>query len=310
MQNMKNKNNFSYLVQKEQTLKNEMKQLIISAIKDNGGRIKFFYSEDDLEDVEFPIVSTLNGKYSNPNICITDVYLGIFDNIYADGIDQQHYNKETELLILPEQYSDIVHFISVVLGWNNPLQYKNGDLVYWLDPDNGKSSGVYKILDNRIDAIEKKEDWLKHFVLIGYENSVAEVPVTELYAVSDEQMLMYHFSVGKTECKRCNYWRELFADRKGYDNTFCPDCGKLLTIHYDESIEFEDENYPARIIETVDEYKGYKIATEEFYAVLFRNGEHVSDIAEKIDEDIWFYVPEYMLALDETALVNYVLSQI
>ena len=301
---MKNSNIYAYLSQKESTVRHEMKELIISAIKENGGRIKHFYSEDDeIDEEQFPIISTLYGKSDNPNILITDVYIDEINQIFADGLDQQYHNKETEFLILPDQYSDILYFISVVLGWNNTLKFKTGDVVYWIDPDNGISSGIYKILD---DKNIENENLQGHSVLIGNQFSQSEVPVNELYAVSEEQYLSYHYNVEKKDCNYCEDWRAYFSSKQS--TTFCPDCGKLILIEHDEEIEFNGQKFPVRTLETEGEYCGYKVATEELLNTLYFDSSPVSDIAADIDETIFYYLPMAILGLPEKEIIGFIIS--
>jgi hypothetical protein len=98
----------------EKRLRTEMKSLILSALKENSGKISF--TPED-EDDEYPVSATLWGKHDNPIIDITAVYLSEKGEIYADGVNQVSGCMERFFEIYSEQYSDILHFIAAVLGW-------------------------------------------------------------------------------------------------------------------------------------------------------------------------------------------------
>lgn len=92
------------------------------------GRISFrpdgYKSVEDLEDLDitdYPIVTNLCGRNDYPNIGITDVYMKN-NEIYADGIDMESAKWRKEFQIISDQFSDILYFIAVVLGWNENIE--------------------------------------------------------------------------------------------------------------------------------------------------------------------------------------------
>lgn len=112
------KKTFKQLSLQEEQLKADMKSFIIVALGENNGRISLNIPQDteqELDDDNYPVVSTLYGKHDNPQIKITDVYLNTQAGFFADGIDDDTGEKRKEFYIYPEQYSDIFYFIAHVL---------------------------------------------------------------------------------------------------------------------------------------------------------------------------------------------------
>lgn len=108
------KNEYYRLSSKKRMIEQKMKSLIISAIKENSGRITLIKEED--ED-NYPLTTILSGKKDIYFISITDAYLDEHDAIYVDGVDDDTCCVKTAFIIYPEQYSDILYFIGYVLGW-------------------------------------------------------------------------------------------------------------------------------------------------------------------------------------------------
>lgn len=112
---------YKELIERETQLQEDMKIFIIKALKKNDGRITYLppNTDDDDEtslDDKYPVISTLYGKHGTYNVAITDVYLQEQENcpvqIYVDGIEQEFEMPRKEFLIYPEQFSDIMHFIT------------------------------------------------------------------------------------------------------------------------------------------------------------------------------------------------------
>ena len=68
--------------------------------------------EEELDDNNFPVTTTLYGKHDTPRIKLTDVYL-TNDGKYllADGIDAETGEKRDGFYIYSEQYADIFQFV-------------------------------------------------------------------------------------------------------------------------------------------------------------------------------------------------------
>ena len=111
---------YKELIEKEEQLQEDMKNFILKSLKENDGRITYISpNADDDEtslDDKYPVISTLYGKHGTYNVAITDVYLQEQENcpvqIYVDGIEQEFEMQRKEFLIYPEQFSDIIHFIT------------------------------------------------------------------------------------------------------------------------------------------------------------------------------------------------------
>ncbi|MDR2805795.1 MAG: hypothetical protein LBB85_09200 [Dysgonamonadaceae bacterium] len=116
---------YFHLMAEEKKLKDGMKEVILAALKENGGRITFTPESDD---DEYPVVATLWGTHDHPDIEITDVYVGKPEAISAAGADSSTGIKETGFEIYPEQYPEIMHFIGAVLEWKNTLDEKENPL--------------------------------------------------------------------------------------------------------------------------------------------------------------------------------------
>lgn len=113
---------FFYLASEDKKLKEAVKELIFTALKENGGRITFVPKNDD---ADYPVTATLWGKHDNPIIEITDVYLSGKGEIFADGYDQSTGILEKEFLIYPEQFLEIMYFIGAVLEWKDTVEEEN-----------------------------------------------------------------------------------------------------------------------------------------------------------------------------------------
>jgi hypothetical protein len=116
---------YKELIEREQKLQQDMKGFILTALKANGGRITYVSPDADDGDDEpalddkYPVISTLYGKHNTYNIAVTDVYLVEYGHghigIYADGIDRDTETLKKEFPVYPEQFPDIIHFITAPL---------------------------------------------------------------------------------------------------------------------------------------------------------------------------------------------------
>jgi hypothetical protein len=92
------------LMAEEKKLKEGMKEVILQALKENGGRITFTPQD---EEGEYPVCVVLWGKHDNLLVEITDVYLGKQEEIFVDGIEQFYGIIGKEFLIYEEQYETV-----------------------------------------------------------------------------------------------------------------------------------------------------------------------------------------------------------
>jgi hypothetical protein len=110
---------FFYLASEDKKLKAAVKEIILTTLKENGGRITFVPEDGD---ADYPVTATLWGKHDCPLIDIADVYLSGKGEIFADGYNQSTGILETEFLIYPEQFLEIMYFISAVLKWKDTVE--------------------------------------------------------------------------------------------------------------------------------------------------------------------------------------------
>ena len=70
------------------------------------------------------------------------------------------------------------------------------------------------------------------------------------------------------------------------------------------TIKFDGEDYPARLIDV----SGKRLISIDRLdvALMTKDGCYVSEEARSIDEGIFFYVPESMIAADEKVLAQFV----
>lgn len=114
---------YNELIEREKQLQQDMKGFILTALEAAGGRISYVSPDADDDEVslddKYPVISTLYGKYKTCDIAVTDVYLVEYGNnhagIYADGIDRDTETLKEEFPVYPEQFPDIIHFITAPL---------------------------------------------------------------------------------------------------------------------------------------------------------------------------------------------------
>lgn len=102
----------------QEKLQTEQKALLIDLLKRNGGRITSHPIPDDDGSVEYPITMAFYGKYDNPNISITDVYLDANEEPYVNGINENTGIVEREYRIYSEQCAWVLDFLALALGFN------------------------------------------------------------------------------------------------------------------------------------------------------------------------------------------------
>lgn len=101
------------LAQRLSQTQDDVMKFITSFLRRNG-KVSLNLTEEEEENNEnFPVTSSLYGRHDCPLINITDVYL-MDDVIYADGIDSDTGEKRREFYIYPEQYADVFNFIAHV----------------------------------------------------------------------------------------------------------------------------------------------------------------------------------------------------
>ena len=75
------------------------------------------------------------------------------------------------------------------------------------------------------------------------------------------------------------------------------------------TINFNGEGYPARLINVdIPNFSGKRLISIDRLdvALMTKDGCYVSEEARSIDEGIFFYVPESMIAVDEKVLAQFV----
>lgn len=101
----------------QEQLQEEQRVLLIDLLKRNGGRITSHPVPDDDDCVEYPVTMAFYGKYDNPSISITDVYLSKNGEPFVDGVDENTGNVEKEYRIHPEQCAWVLDFLALALGF-------------------------------------------------------------------------------------------------------------------------------------------------------------------------------------------------
>ena len=195
---------YHYLISEDNKIKDRVRDLIVAALEENGGRITFTPDPKDGDDYEYPVSATLWGKQDSPTVDITDVYFS--ENrmtIYADGVNQTSGYMEKEYEIYPDQYMDIVSFIATVLKWKQCgvrgdketapheitvlfgsdviCEYKDtGEFPSeaWLEENGGvintKSFKTKEELDAYIEGLNDSDGWVENLVLDDFMKNMIE----------------------------------------------------------------------------------------------------------------------------------------
>lgn len=95
------------LLARVRELQEEMKEYIIETLNKQG-RITL---PPVGEDGDYPVSTTMYGKYDNPTINITGVYNNGGEDLLADGIDAGTGEERTGFYIYGEQLADVLYFI-------------------------------------------------------------------------------------------------------------------------------------------------------------------------------------------------------
>lgn len=104
----------------EKQLQAGQKALLIDILNRNGRRVTSFPVPDEEGCVEYPVTMAFYGKYNNPDISITDVYLNEHEEPYVDGVDEAIGSIKRGFKVHPEQCSWVLDFITIALGFKNP----------------------------------------------------------------------------------------------------------------------------------------------------------------------------------------------
>ena len=115
---------YRLLTAAERQLHKRYKKLLIRLLSRNGARITSFPIPDEDGCSDYPIVEIFYGKYDNPSISVTDVYLNEYGEIMIDGINEQRGSRERGFQAYPEHYSSLLHFATQALGFSNHLKTK------------------------------------------------------------------------------------------------------------------------------------------------------------------------------------------
>lgn len=175
---------YSELQDRLSNTESDLKIFIIDTLKRYGGRISFTPPEDDENcNNNYPVTTTLSGRHDFPRIHISSVYLDARDHIYADGIDDEMDEKREGFSVESEHIADIFHFIGATTEQNTLVtqqRLRMGQRVFWNDPDEGHSSGVYTIYRLPDDELEDSELDGSDIIHISDDFSEAEVYRFEL----------------------------------------------------------------------------------------------------------------------------------
>ena len=86
-------------------------QFMLELLKKKGRISLDLSGEEEQDDNNFPITTTLYGRHDTPRIKLTDVYLSEVDHLTADGIDAETGEKRAGFYVHAVQYADVFHFI-------------------------------------------------------------------------------------------------------------------------------------------------------------------------------------------------------
>ena len=102
---------YAFIDKQLNTVKQTMGNFMVGFLKKIGNVSLGLTEEEELDDDNFPVTTTLYGKHDTPRIKLTDVYLTDGKYLHADGIDADTGEKRTGFYIYSEQYADIFQFI-------------------------------------------------------------------------------------------------------------------------------------------------------------------------------------------------------
>ena len=85
----------------ETRLQKRQRALLTAILRCNGGRVTSYPVPDEDGGVEYPVTMAGSGKYGNPKISITDVYLDEYGELYVDCIDESTGAAERNYPVCP-----------------------------------------------------------------------------------------------------------------------------------------------------------------------------------------------------------------
>lgn len=112
---------YAFVDQRLHEAEQAMLKFMLEFLKQYGRVSLGLTEEEELDDNNFPVTTTLygNGNHDTPRIKLTDVYLADDGkHLQADGIDVETGEKRTEFYIYSEQYADIFQFIGYTSEMN------------------------------------------------------------------------------------------------------------------------------------------------------------------------------------------------
>jgi hypothetical protein len=196
-----NEKEYNRLLKEEKKLNGQMKDLIIKTLKRHYGIIKFVPKG---KYDKYPMRAILWGRYNNPEVNISEIYLGKNDDICANGTNVEFCHKEEHFKICPEFYLDALHFIATALGWKlkeDKVETPNkesfeitvlfgSDVIYeyndtgeipskkWLDENGGVIDTItfdsQKELDAYVKGLNDADGWMESLVLSDFMKKLLE----------------------------------------------------------------------------------------------------------------------------------------
>lgn len=109
---------YAFIDKQLNTVGQAMEKFMTGFLKKYGRVSLGLTEEEELDDNNFPVTTTLYGKHDTPRIKLTDVYLTNGQYLHADGIDAETGEKRSGFYIYSEQYADIFQFIGYASQMN------------------------------------------------------------------------------------------------------------------------------------------------------------------------------------------------
>ena len=109
---------YAFIDKQLNTVGQAMEKFLTGFLKKYGRVSLGLTEEEELDDHNFPVTTTLYGKHDTPRIKLTDVYLTNGQYLHADGIDAETGEKRSGFYIYSEQYADIFQFIGYASQMN------------------------------------------------------------------------------------------------------------------------------------------------------------------------------------------------
>ena len=132
-------------------------QFMLELLKKKGRISLGLSEEEEQDDNNFPITTTLYGRHDTPRIKLTDVYLSEGDHLSADGIDAETGEKRSGFYVYSEQYADVFHFIGhCIYQTRKAMAIRTIYLTVRLDLSN---PDVNEITDDDVEEIVSEVDY-------------------------------------------------------------------------------------------------------------------------------------------------------